>query len=63
MIVVLESILVIAIFRSIAYWKARKRRIALKRGLCAMCGYDIRASPDKCPECGTPVPKGRERAA
>ena len=33
----------------------RDRRAAFreKNGLCAKCGYDLRASCERCPECGT----------
>jgi hypothetical protein len=42
-------------------WLRRRRRVRqrdmrLKQGLCAACGYDVRESRDRCPECGSPIP-------
>src|SRR5258706_11942277 len=52
------------LFLSVGAAIARKRRrqIAdhrLQSGLCPGCGYDIRATPDRCPECGA-APTAKE---
>jgi hypothetical protein len=38
------------------YLSQRQRRRASANKLCPSCGYDLRATPDKCPECGNIPP-------
>jgi hypothetical protein len=40
-----------------ARWPGHARRRRIARKLCVKCGYDVRASRDKCPECGEPIPR------
>ncbi len=44
--------MILPVWWVIGLWRARRRGDAM---CCVQCGYDLRASPDRCPECGTAV--------
>jgi hypothetical protein len=50
-------VLALAILPAVILIRRRQRRNAARAGLCSNCGYDLRATPDRCPECGR-KPKG-----
>jgi hypothetical protein len=46
----------------VACWRMSsplRANLRLNRGQCAACGYDLRESPSRCPECGAAAPQRR----
>jgi hypothetical protein len=48
-----------ALLRFGRFIRGRRRQ---RRGMCAGCGYDLRATPEKCPECGRVITRAAEVA-
>ncbi len=55
--------LLFAVPPSIVFWRWGRRRAKSREGLCPTCGYDLRATPNRCPECGTARTIGQDGQA
>ena len=47
--------LAVPVYVAVAYRAGRRRQSRIRSGFCANCGYDLRGSADRCPECGDQI--------
>jgi hypothetical protein len=65
--VILPSWFLAILFAILPAWrfggfKRRRRLCRMSHGLCGDCGYDLRFSPERCPECGRISPSAQNAA-
>jgi hypothetical protein len=57
------NLLFLAIYLPFAFKQNRERDRRKRLGLCPKCGYDWRATPNRCPECGFVITRVERRRA
>ena len=55
LVLLLPGLIIIALIVFLVFPRALRDEKRLANNRCMECGYDLRQSPDRCPECGRPA--------
>jgi hypothetical protein len=58
---IVVDLIFLAIYAPIKIRANREIERRKSLGLCLKCGYDLRGTPDHCPECGAVYPRAERR--